>query len=284
MISREGKIPYIGYETWYTCVGEKEGTPLITLHGGPGAGHEYMRVLDPLSDTRQVLYYDQLGCGNSPADLSPDRWTPELFVDELLNLIEHLGIKSYHMLGQSWGGMLGICFASRQPAGLKSLVLADTPVSIPEWNEESRRLAGQLPQPHGEALLHAIEYGEDDSPEFQAAMGAFMKRHFIRRDLGDAQFDVAPTQVYLTMQGPSELQLTGTLKDVDLTEELKKIQVPTLVLAGKYDQCTPAVVKRMLDHIANVRAVQFEESGHVPQFDETDKFLRVVSEFLAEND
>ncbi len=137
----------------------------------------YMRVLDPLSDTWQVLYYDQLGCGNSPADLSPDRWIPELFVDELLNLIEYLNIKSYHIPGQSWGGMLGICLANRQPVGLKSLVLA-----------------------------------------------------------------------------------------------------------GKYDQCTPAVVKRMLDHIENVRAVQFEESGHVPQFDETDQFIQVVSEFLTKND
>lgn len=284
LIPKEGKIPYAGFETWYTAVGREGRPPLITLHGGPGAGHGYMRVLDPLSDVRQVLYYDQLGCGNSPADSDPGRWTVELFADELANLIDRLGIGSYHILGQSWGGMLGICFAGRQPEGLKSLILADSPVSVPEWNAESRRLAEELPTPYRETLLYAIEHGEDDSPEFQAAMGAFMKKHFIRRDLGGAQFETSPTEVYVTMQGPSELQLTGTLRDVDLTENLKKIQVPTLVLAGRYDQCTPAVVRRMLDNIENVRAVEFEESGHVPQFDETDKFLQVVARFLAEHD
>ena len=70
--SREGRISVTGGEVWYRVVGGGDAVPLLTLHGGPGAGHDYLESLEALADERPVVFYDQLGCGKSdqPEDTS----------------------------------------------------------------------------------------------------------------------------------------------------------------------------------------------------------------------
>src|SRR2546423_9868468 len=120
-------------ETWFQITGElREGgpAPLIVLHGGPGAAHDYLlSLVDLAGDGRAVIHYDQLGNGRSThlPDPGADFWTVELFVRELHNLVDALGVRDrHHVLGQSWGGFLAQEYAFTQPNGLQSLVLADT--------------------------------------------------------------------------------------------------------------------------------------------------------------
>ena len=109
----EGYMPFMGYQTYYRIVGEaSEKAPLLLLHGGPGSTHNYFEVLDCIADTgRQVISYDQIGCGNSYLDGHPELWTLQTWIDELIAIREYLHLETVHILGQSWGAMQAIAYA-----------------------------------------------------------------------------------------------------------------------------------------------------------------------------
>ncbi len=121
-VSSEGKIPFKGYETWYRVYGEAEAPgklPLLCLHGGPGAAHDYLESLSAMANTgRRVIFYDQLGCSRSSIPESrPEMWTVDLYIEEVNAVRAALGLDHVHVLGQSWGGMLAMEYALTQPAG-----------------------------------------------------------------------------------------------------------------------------------------------------------------------
>lgn len=280
----QGKIPYAGFQTWYTSTGEGDKTPLLTLHGGPGAGSDYLHSLDPISESgRKIIYYDQVGCGRSPADSNPSRWTIPFFVEELKAVVSALRLDGFHLFGQSWGGLLAVYYAAENPAGLKSLILANTPVDIPLWDEQTKRLVCEMPSPHREVLLWAIENQSEDDPAYPEAFAAFFQKHIIHGQQLSEMEDEPPTEVGQVMDGNLEVRTTGSLRDVDATGILPKIQVPTLIISGEYDQCTDLMVEKMLLGIPNaVRAVKLKDSGHIPNVDAPEALNRAVSEFLEE--
>ena len=279
-------------ETWHRIVGDLDNgkTPVMVLHGGPGAGHNYtIAIADLIASTgRAAILYDQLGCGNSThlPDVPKEFWTPELFMEELTLLSEHLGIAdNYAILGQSWGGMLGMQFATHQPRGLKALVVADSPASMKIWVEEANKLRAQLP-PEVEATLQKHEAAETtESDEYIAAVDIFYSRHLCRvpmpPDVMDsfAQLAAEPT-VYHTMNGPSEFHVIGSLKDWDIHADLKKISVPTLLVSGAYDEATPAMQVEIQSRIPDVVWELFPESSHMPHIEEPARFKRIVCGFL----
>ncbi|MGI3164555.1 alpha/beta fold hydrolase [Pseudooceanicola sp. 200-1SW] len=151
MISEEGYCPFRGHRTWYRVTGDLRAgpPPLIVAHGGPGCTHDYVDAYRAIAETgRAVVHYDQLGNGRSThlPEAGAEFWTVELFLDELDTLLDHLGLRDrYCLLGQSWGGMLAAEHAVRRPAGLKGLVIANSPSSFPTWVEEALRLRRELP-------------------------------------------------------------------------------------------------------------------------------------------
>src|SRR4051794_21182163 len=167
----EGTIPFKGHSTWYQVVGEGEEAgklPLLLLHGGPGGAHDYMESMGALAATgRRVIFYDQLGCGRSPVPSDPDMWTVELFVEEVDAVREALGLDRLHILGQSWGGMLGMEYALTQPSGVDSLILCDSPASMVQWVSEANRLRAELPPDVQATLLRHEEAGTTDDPEYE---------------------------------------------------------------------------------------------------------------------
>ena len=142
----EGRLAFRDGETWYRVTGVvgEGATPLVVLHGGPGAGHDYVSSLASLADTgRAVVHYDQLGCGRSShfPERGGEFYTVELFLEELTAVLSHLGIADrYHLLGQSWGGMLAAEHAIRRPEGLRALVISNSPASMALWGTEATRL------------------------------------------------------------------------------------------------------------------------------------------------
>ena len=279
-------------ETWYRVDGDLHNglTPLVLLHGGPGAAHNYLIPIAELvrPTGRAVVLYDQIGCGLSThlIDAPKEFWTPELFMEELQLLVEHLGISdSYALLGQSWGGMLGMQFASKKPAGLQALVVADSPAGMKIWVSEANKLRALLPA-QVEATLQMHEAaGTTDSPEYLAAMDVFYERHVCRIPMPPdvlasfAQLNAEPT-VYHTMNGPSEFYCIGSLKDWDIHDELHNISVPTLLVSGAYDEATPAMVQEIHRRIPDVLWELFPSSSHMPHVEEPERFAQVVNSFL----
>jgi L-proline amide hydrolase len=282
--------------TWYRVVGDLKSskTPVMILHGGPGAGHNYCEpIAEVLAQTgRAAVLYDQIGCGNSThlPDKPKEFWTPELFMEELVLLTEHLGISNkYDIVGQSWGGMLGMQFAITKPKGLNAMVIADSPASMEVWVSEANKLRKELP-PEVEATLLKHEAAETtEDPEYVAAVDVFYSRHLCRIPQPPyvvASFEqlAADPTVYHTMNGPSEFHVIGSLKHWDIRPQLKEISTPTLLVSGQYDEATPAMVKEIHGLIPGSKWELFAESSHMPHVEEPAKFKRVVAEFLDSKD
>ena len=289
-LTTEGFIPFRGYRTWYRIVGNGEEPgklPLLVLHGGPGASHDYLEPLEAMANTgRRVIFYDQLGGGNSDHPHNPSMWTVELFVEELGAVRKALALDHLHILGQSWGGMLGMEYALTQARGLASLTIADSPASLVQWVSEANRLRAQLPSEVQQTLLHHEQNGTTDSREYQDAMLVYYRRHVCRLDSWPdcvtrtfeklAQYP----EVYNTMNGPSEFHVIGTLKTWDITNRLHEIKVPTLLLSGRYDEATPIIVEPIQRSIPGSEWIIFENSSHMPHVEETELYLQVLDRFL----
>lgn len=291
------EIPFGDWTTWARITEPAalggERPPLIVLHGGPGFGHNYVRSISELASTgRAVIQYDQLGCGNSThlPSAEPGFWSPGLFVDEFHNLVERLGIERFHLLGQSWGGMLAAEIAVRRPAGLVSLALCNTPASMTLWAEGADRLRAQLPADVREVMRRHEGEGTITHPDYLAATDVFYERHLCRvvpmpQDLRESieVMEADPT-VYETLQGPNEFLITGSLKDWTIVDRLSAIEVPTLVVAGEFDEAVPETWQPLLDEIPRVRSIVFPDASHCVHLERPEAFRAEIARFLAEND
>ena len=297
MTGHEGRMTRDGHETWYRVVGELDPaatqTPVVICHGGPGAAHDYTEPIAELSRYgRACVLYDQLGCGKSDhlPDAAPDFWSPQLFKDELAALVGHLGIaERYAIVGQSWGGMLAMEYALDHPPGLRGMVVADSPASMPLWVSEANRLRLDLPADVQETLTHHEEAGTTDDPEYEAAVRVFYDRHVCRIPWPDCvkrSFDqmAAEPTVYHTMNGPSEFHVIGSIRDWQVTDRLTEIDVPTLVVSGRHDEATPALQEVLVAGIPQTEQMVLEESSHLPMWEERDAYMTAVGDFLARHD
>jgi L-proline amide hydrolase len=298
----EGTVPFPvdGEEaqTWYRVSGDlrpgdsSAPAPLVVLHGGPGGTHDYLLSLSDLADVRAVVHYDQIGNGRSThyPDRGADFWTVDLFVRELHNLVEALGIADrHHVLGQSWGGFLGQEYAFTQPPGLRALVLADTAASFPDFVSEANRLRALLPSDVEATLRRHEEAGTTDEPEYMEACLVFYGRHVCRIEWPPevaetfAWIERDPT-VYHTMNGPSEFHVVGSIKDWQSKDRLGEIGVATLLVSGRHDEATPALQQALLDGIGSSEWVCFEDSSHTPHVEERERYIQVVGDWLARHD
>jgi len=285
-------------KTWYKVVGDltnRTHRPLVTLHGGPGASHDYLTVLSALTSTHSIplIFYDQIGTGLSThlpeknGDVS--FWTEKLWLDELDNLLVHLGIQDdYAILGHSWGGMLGSRFSALQPNGLKQLIIADAPASMRDWMVAQNELKTRLPQEVQDALTKHENTKTWEDKEYQDAVQVFYRRFLCRLEiwpdilLKSFEWIARDPTVYHTVNGPSEFTVIGSQKDWTIIPELHKINVPTLLINGYFDEAQDIAVAPFFKSIPKVKWVTFANSSHMPHLEETERYLEVVSRFLTD--
>jgi proline iminopeptidase len=283
----EGYIEVPGGRVWYRSVGEG-GTPLLCLHGGPGFTHYYLEAMEALADRRQVIFYDQLGCGNAdrPDDLA--LWTVDRFVEELAQVRAALGLDDLHLFGSSWGGMLAMQFVLDRRPQLHSMILCGSPASMIRWAADcDELLAAQPPE-----VRHVIRQHEENSftacPEYQAALLGFYREHVCRLKPWPAglerSFAEAGYSVYNTMNGPSEFTVTGTLKSWDVMDRLGEIGVPTLLVGGRYDECRPAHLAEMHRRIPGSQLEIIEDASHLCFAEQPGAFGAIVNAFLDRHD
>ncbi|KIJ63974.1 hypothetical protein HYDPIDRAFT_91084 [Hydnomerulius pinastri MD-312] len=287
------------YVTWYTIYGDLSArgkTPLVVLHGGPGMSHDYMLSLAALAagdDARPVIFYDQIGNAKSPCqDNEPETfWTIDLFIDELLNLVNHLNIQnSFDVLGHSWGGMLAAeLIIRRQPAGLKHVILADTLYSRKRSNEvvtRHLRDSGLTPEQQ-EILLKARVDGDMSHPEYGAANKSFQSQFGIRGlDVNNLPEELIKSLTLGDKAGVLKAMLKHeTGEDWDVTDKLNQIKIPTLIILGHYDFLADRdVCQTYLDKIQNAKLVEFMESSHVPHWEQPEAYMDAVRSFLDEGE
>jgi proline-specific peptidase len=259
---------------------------LLLLHGGPGAGHDYLEPLAALAEDRPVIFYDQLGCGRSDRPSDPGLWQIGRFVREVDQVREALGLERIHLLGQSWGGWLAIEYMLSCPRGVRSLVLASTSASIAQFVSQAQSLKDALPGDMPALMRRCEAAGAFDDPRYQEAVMAFYRRHLCRLDpwpdcvlRSISNLDGNP--VYATMNGPNEFVVNGNLRDWDRTAHLAQIQVPTLITVGRHDEITAVCAATLHAGIAGSRMQIFEHSAHCAHVEEADAYCRSVGDFIG---
>lgn len=286
MEQREGYVPVPGGRVWYEVVGSGPAVPLLLLHGGPRAGHDYLEALGALAADRPVIFYDQFGCGKSPGPDDRALRRIDRFVAEVGAVRRGLGPDQVHLFGHSWGGWLAIEYMVTASGGVLSLVLASTSASLAEYARNVAPLVAALPEETREILRRYEALGEYHHPEYEAAVMQFLRRHFCRLDPWPDALMRSRTQCrgeprYETMQGPNELTVTGNLKDRDRHDPLHEIAVPTLITCGRYDEVTPRCALTLQSGIAGSRLEVFQQSAHMAHLEEPEKYARVIRELLS---
>ena len=259
------------------------GLSLAAPTRGPS---DSLEPLAALADTGwPVVFYDQLGCGNSDRPDDPSLWSIDLFLDELAAVRGALVLDRVHLLGFSWGGSLALEYALTRPAGLVSLVLHSAFASARAVGEVEQRAYDGLPPAVRDTLRRHEAAGTTDDPEYQAARRVFDLRHvcridplpdFLQRAIAGANFAIGAA-----MADRDDRHAPVGRKNWDVTAHLGEIRVPTLVLGGRHDGFTAGQDEVLRDGIPGAEWVRFEESSHYAHAEEPERFLAVLDGFLT---
>lgn len=283
----EGFIDVDGGRVWYTRTGAGSGLPLLCVHGGPGFAHGSIRSLTDLAD-REVIFYDQLGCGRSDKCDDDSLLTLERFVGEIDRIRDRLYLDELHLFGTSWGSTIAAAYAMGQSDGLTGLVLSSPLISTPRWVEDALALRAELPSNVRDELDRHERGGYTRCPEYVAAMLVYYKRHVCRLDpwpavLEDA-FANSAFEVYEKMWGPSEFHPTGTLLGLDLSPGLPDINATTLFVCGEHDEATPATVEDFARSVKDARFEVVRDASHMPLLEKPETYLGLLRDFLRSVD
>ncbi|MGE5277883.1 MAG: proline iminopeptidase-family hydrolase [Acidobacteriota bacterium] len=283
MVEVDGK-----YRVWTKKVGSGK-IKVLTLHGGPGATHEYFECFEDFLPPAGIefYYYDQLGSAYSDQPDDESLWVIDRFREEVEQVRQALGLEDFYLYGQSWGGMLAIEYALAHQKHLKGLVISSMTASIRSYVEYVNRLRAALP-PEVQAVLSKYEAkGEYEAPEYQKAMFEVVyARHLCRLDPWPdpvaRTFKHLAAPVYNTMQGPNEFVVTGTFKDWDRWKDLPEIRVPTLLMGARYDEMNPEDIRKMGRLIPHSRVVICEKGSHLAMWDDQEAYFRGLIGFLKD--
>jgi proline iminopeptidase len=274
-----------GYRLYYKAFGEPTRGTILCLHGGPGATHDYMLPLSDLARSGyRVVFYDQLGCGKSELPKNIALFTVERAVEDVEGLRQALALGKVNLVGSSAGGMLALAYGLKYQRNIKSIVTVGGLASVPLTTTEMQRMKTLLPADVLEVMRKYEEQGDYENPEYQKAVEVFYRRHLCRLAEWPKEvlysFEHLSRPVYHTMNGPNEFTIIGNIRYWDVTKQLHRIHVPTLVTGGRFDEVSPKVARSIHNGITRSKLVIFNKSSHLPFWEERQKFITQVRDFL----
>ena len=284
------------FQVWTKRVGNNRAIKLLTLHGGPGATHEYFEAFDSYlpAEGIEYYYYDQLGSAYSDQPDDPSLLDTARFVDEVEQVRQSLGLNrdNFYLLGHSWGGLLAIEYALKYQQHLKGLIISNMMASIPAYNQYAKTVL--MPQMDQRALAEilAIEAKQawDDPRYEELLLPNFYVLHILRMPLENWPDPVVRTfahlnkKVYVPMQGPSEMGVSGILEKWDRTADLKRISVPTLTIGARYDTMDPKHMEWMASQVQHGRHLHCPQGSHLSIYDDQKTYMDGVVRFLEDVD
>ena len=286
------------FNVWTKRVGNNPRIKVLLLHGGPGATHELYECFDGYLPYEGIeyIYYDQLGSYYSDQPSDNELWTIERFVDEVEQVRKALDLNSdnFFLLGQSWGGMLAMEYAFAHQENLKGLIISNMMSDVKAYNKYAKEVLG--PQMPEEVLKEVLEMEENEDFENPRYEELLMKHHYtdhvLRMPLEKwpnsitRTFDHLNPEVYVYMQGPSEFGIIdkATLHDWNRSDDLPKINVPTLTIGGTHDTMDPNHMEWMAGEVQNGRYLHCPNGSHLSQYDDQKTYIEGVVKFLKDVD
>ncbi len=284
------------FRVWTKRVGNSPRVKLLLLHGGPGATHEYFEAFDSFLPAAGVeyYYYDQLGSAYSDQPTDTSLVNTARYVEEVEQVRQALGLDStnFFLLGHSWGGILATEYALKYQRHLKGLVISNMMSSAPAYGAYARDVLEPAMDPAVLAEVKAIEARKDyANPRYMALLTPNHYEQHVLRIPADSWPDPVKRAfarlnpaVYIPMQGPSELGISGKLATWDRTADLPKITVPTLVVGARYDTMDPAFMERMAKALPRGRYLYCPTGSHMALYDDQQTYMRGLIAFLHDVD
>ncbi len=285
------------FDVYTKRMGNSKNMRLLLLHGGPGGTHEEFGNFDGylLKEEIEYIYYDQLDSYYSDKPNDSSLWTTAHFVEEVEQVRKALDLNkdNFYLLGQSWGGILAMEYALKYQENLKGLIISNMVASAPEYTKYAYEVLGPQMDPEVLKEIMEIEANNDfDNPRYEELlMNNYYTEHILRIPVQDwpksvnLLFEHLNPDIYIYMQGYSEFGMTGnaTLKNWDVSDRLKEIKTPTLMLGAQYDTMDPKYMEWMASEVQNGRSVTTDGS-HLSQFDDPGNYFPALIKFIKDVD
>ena len=284
------------FRVWTKRVGNSPRMKVLLLHGGPGATHEYFEAVDSYFPAAGIeyYYYDQLGSGFSDQPKEPDLWEIPRFVDEVEQVRVALGLvnDNFYLLGHSWGGILAIEYALKYQQHLKGLIISNMMSSVPAYNHYATNVLIPEMDPAAVAEIKQLEAADktEDPRYMELLVPQHYEKHFLRMpasewpDPVNRGFGHINKDIYVSMQGPSELGASGKLLNWDRSNDLDRITVPTLVIGAQYDTMDPKHMEWMAKQLPKGRYLYCPSGSHMSMWDDQETYVKGVIQFLKDVD
>jgi proline iminopeptidase len=279
------------FNVWTKKIGNNPKIKLLLLNGGPGATHEYFECMESFlpAEGIEIIYYDQLGCGNSDNPKDTSMWSLPRYVEEVEQVRQALKLDkdNFYLLGHSWGGILAAEYAFKYQQHLKGLIISNM-MSCPAYGKYADEVLAKQFDPKVLARIREIEAkGDFTNPEYMALlMPNFYAKHICRIPLDkwpepvNRSFAKMNQSLYVTMQGPSEFGISGKLLKWDRTPDLPKLAVPTLSIGGEYDTMDPKHMQMIATKVQNGSYLYCPNGSHMSMYDDQQIYMSGLIKFL----
>ena len=282
----EGFVEVEGGKIWYGIMGDGDNTPLLCLHGGPGGTSKSYYNLSEISKERPVILFDQLGTGRSDHHQDTTLLKVEMFVKQVKAIKSELKLNDFYLLGSSWGAALALEYYTHHPEGIKGIIFNSPYFSTPIWTEDAAKLVAGLPDSIQTAIHMAERDSVFDTDSYIAANSFFASKHGRRKELVKHPYDTVEsnrnTFIYNYMWGPSEFTATGTLRNYDNVQSLKKVKVPALFTTGEFDEAIPETVNKLSHMVNDSKFVIIQDAGHFSLNDNREAVVGAIQEFFED--
>jgi proline iminopeptidase len=284
--------PKGAFSVWTKRIGNNPKIKLLLLNGGPGATHEYFECMESFlpAEGIEIIYYDQLGCGNSEDPKDTSMWDLPRYVEEVEQVRKALNLtnENFYLLGHSWGGILAMEYALKYQQNLKGLIISNMMASAPEYGKYADEVLAKQMDPKVLDTIRAIEAAKDFSnPKYMELLYPnFYMEHILRMPIQswpepvNRSFAKMNQSLYVSMQGPSEFGISGKLEKWDVKASLKNITVPTLVVGAKHDTMDPAHMEWMSKEVKNGSYLFCLNGSHMSLYDDQEVYMNGLISFL----
>jgi proline iminopeptidase len=292
------QTPSGAFQVWTKRIGNNPGIKVLLLHGGPGATHEYLESFDSFFPQAEIeyYYYDQLESFYSDHPNDSSLWSIDRYVDEVEQVRKALGLNAdnFYLYGHSWGGILAMEYALKYQQNLKGLIISNMMASIPDYNKYADEVLG--PQLNSAVLteIKALEAaGEFENPRYsELVFTNYYPKHILRIPLDkwpnpvNRAFANINSELYVTMQGPSEFGVVGDakIKNWDIKSELSRITVPTLAMGGTFDTMDPEHMEWIASEVKNGKYLHCPNGSHLSMYDDQETYFKGLIQFIRDVD